>query len=83
LSKREGCVYFNLTNSQVEKSVSFSDFDDGLWPDTAHAGAETAVEFEDDELVEECGAFDLGDVFIGDDLLGIGRIDPVPVAELR
>jgi hypothetical protein len=76
-------VYLNLTHSQVQKGIPFSDFDDGLWPDAAHAGAETAVEFEDDELVEECSAFDLGDVFIGDDLLGIGRIDAVPVAGLR
>jgi hypothetical protein len=76
-------VYLNLTHSQVEKGVSFSDFNDRLWPDTAHAGSETAVEFEDDELVEKCSTFDLGNVFIRNDLLGIGRIDAVPVAELH
>jgi hypothetical protein len=71
-------IYLNLANSQVEKCVSFSDLDDGLWTDTAHAGAEAAVELEDDEFVEESSALDLWDVFISYDLLGIGRMDSIP-----
>jgi hypothetical protein len=44
---------FDLSDGQVEKGVSFSDFDDGLWTDAAHACPETTVEFEDSEFVEK------------------------------
>jgi hypothetical protein len=68
-----------LTDSQVEKCVSFSHLDDGLWTDTSHACSKTAIEFEDDEFVEEGGPFCLADIIVGNDLLGIGWVDTIPV----
>ena len=72
--------YLNLPNRQIEEGISLSDFDDGLWTDATHACAETAVEFEDDEFIQVGSAFDLWNVVIGHDLLGIGWMDAVPFA---
>ena len=40
----------------VEERVARVDLDERLWALAAHGGAETTVELEDDELVEQVGA---------------------------
>jgi hypothetical protein len=75
--------YLNLTNGQVEKGVSFSYFDDGFWTHAAHACAETTVEFENDEFVEECSTFSLTNGVIVDNLLGLWRLNAIPLTTIR
>jgi hypothetical protein len=73
-------THLNLSDGQVEEGVAFSDLDDGLGADAAHARSETAVQLEHDELIEESGAFGLFDVVVMHDLFRIRRVDSVPVA---
>ena len=47
---------------------------------TAHACSQTTVELKDDEFVENTGILDLRDVFVIDDLFGIGGVDSIPFA---
>ena len=74
--------YLDLTDGQVEKGVAFSDFDDGFRTDTSHTGSETTIEFEDDEFVEESGAFGFLYVIIVDDLFGIWRVNSIPITAI-
>jgi hypothetical protein len=71
----------DLAHRQVEEGHVVADFNDRLGTDTAHGGAETAVELEHGELVED-GRVDRGEGLVREELLGVGGVDGLPVASL-
>lgn len=73
--------HLDLPDAQVEESHALSDFDDGLGSDATHRGTETTIELENGELVEDGGLVGGGlELGVGDDLLGRGRLNAVPLA---
>ena len=44
-----------------------------------HGRSETTIDLEDGELVEDGGVIDLLKLLVRDDLIGIGRVDLVPI----
>lgn len=70
----------DLSNGQVQERHAVTDFDDTLGTDTAHGGTETTVELENGELVEE-RRVDIVPDLVRADLLGLGGVDLVPVAD--
>ena len=47
-----------------------------------HGGTETAIDFENGELVEDRRVLRLGKLSIRDDLIFGGRLDTIPIAAL-
>lgn len=69
----------NLANREVEEGHAVTDFNDRLGTDAAHGCAETTVELENGELVEEGRVYIVPDL-VGADLLCLGRVNLLPVA---
>lgn len=77
---RENETHLNLANTQVEESHSLANFDDTLGSHASHRRSQSSVELEDRELVKERGVLAVGESGVRDDLVGVGRLDLVPVA---
>jgi hypothetical protein len=73
-------AHLDLPHAEVEEGHAFADLDDTLGSDAAHGGAETTVELQNGELVEDCRILALGQVVVRHDLTLGGRVDTVPLA---
>ena len=74
-------THLNLPDRQVQEGHVVPDLDDRLGADTAHRRTETTVELEHSELVKD-GRVDVGEDLVLLDLLGLGRLNPLPVATI-
>ena len=69
----------DLADGQVEEGHAVTHFDNRLRTDAAHGGAETTIEFEHGELVQELHRLRVAESVVVDDLLGLGRGDARPL----
>lgn len=74
-------THLDLPDRQVQEGHVVPDLDDRLGADTAHRRTETTVELEHSELVKD-GRVDVGEDLVLLDLLGLGRLNPLPVATI-
>jgi len=70
----------DLSDTQVEECHAFAHFNDGFRAHTAHGRAETSIEFQDSELVEDGGVLGWRECAVRHYLLFLGRLDLVPFA---
>jgi len=69
----------DLSDRKVEERHTVTNLNDRLGANTAHGGTETTVELEDSELVQEVDRLLLGQVLVGNDLLGLGGSNAGPL----
>lgn len=72
-------THLDLSNLQVEEGQAISNFNHTLGSNTTHGCAETTVQADDGELVQDLGV-DAINLFVGKDVFGRGGVDSVPVA---
>jgi len=70
----------DLSHAQVEESHSFAHFNDRFRAHTTHGRAETSIELQDGELVEDGGVLGWRECAVRHYLLLLGRLDLVPFA---
>ena len=46
------CTYFDLLHSKVKKCEVTANWDDRLWPVTAHGSAQTTIEFHNHQFIQ-------------------------------
>jgi hypothetical protein len=69
----------DLTDGQIQEGHAIADLDNGLGSNATHGSAETTVELQHSQLVEEIDGIGVGEVVIVDDLALGGRSNAVPV----
>lgn len=70
---------FDLSDREIEKRHSVTDFDNRLWANATHGCTKTSVELDYRELVQELNCIAVWERFIRNDLLRRRRSDLCPV----